>query len=307
MPADINPQNTVDPSPDSGNTKTNPTIRTMKSDIDRLFRNREESLVSAVSKEVVFQNKTAKPIKSSFSVPRPPIWFWIVVGAVLFLFLAGGVSYYYGIYLPQQNAPKTPERLPLVIPTPLVPSDKTVTIPLQNAVSVNTFLQQLTIIKNDPSEIGTLKRVISIIRTPEVEKLLSLREFLALLNTSPSPLFYETAVNRFDFYLYYQKEGLRNALVIPILDDLKAFRAMFNDEPFIRDAWEGLYTTDDPRVISPQFNDISYRNIDIRRLQFSPISDIGFYYSIFKPKNYLIITTSYESMQVILDRIFNSL
>lgn len=302
--AEQTPQQNPSPNfnaPPSGE-KPAPKIRTMESDIQALFKEGKESLVSAVAKEEAAKKfrvaKQTEPVRD-----KRGFWFFLL-GMGVVAIAAGG--FYFGFFY--QRRPTTPTPIEqTVIPRPFFSMEKSRNIIVPSFSFLN-FPQDLKIIENDKERDGIIKRIVLLIKNEDNrERLARADEFFLAANLTPTKTLLENLTLDFNFFLSYQNGGhIRRGVVLPVVNDLRAWRAMFDAERALRGSWDALFDPTDPKGTLAAFEDITYRNIDIRRLQLSAKDDIGFYYAIFKPKKYLIITTSYESMKTALDRIFDS-
>lgn len=282
--------------------KPEPKIRTMESDIQAVFKEGKESLVSAVAKE--------EAAKKFPHVPKPPpskskaglLIFSLGMGTVII----AGVGIYFGFFYEKKTEPSVPIEQ-TVIPRPFFAMEKSRNIIVRSFSFLN-FPQDLTIIENDTERDGSFKRIVLLLKdSEEYLRLANADEFFRAANLTPSRPLSENLEGSFNFFLYYQGGGnVRRGVVLPVGNELRAFRAMLEAEATLRSAWGALYEPTDPRGTVAAFEDITYRNIDIRRLQLSEPDDLGLYYAVFKPKKYLVITTSLESMKAAIDRIFDS-
>ncbi len=272
------------------------TIRTMQSDIQDLFHKGKESLVGAVAKEA-----SGEPYEGEAAPSHRKLWF--AIGGGTLIILLGFAAW--GYFLARPATEEKPPVQQTVIPRPYFSMEKSRNIILK-AQSFLDFRDNLTIIQNDKERDATFKRIALIVKDGETERLASVNDFFLAAGLTPTRDVRENIGNDFNFFLYYQKGAVRKGTVLPILNETRVFRAMLDSETLFRDSWNGLYDPSDPRGTLIAFEDITYRNIDIRRYQLPGADDLGFYYAIFKPKKYLVITTSYESMKAALDRIFDS-
>lgn len=300
-----NEQKTV-PSPSftRGETESRPEpkIRTMQSDVQSLFREGRETLTSAVSKEVMSKKYPSAEMHGIEKKSRMP-FIMLVVGIVLAAAIGGSI--YIGFFFRKTSEVQTPVEQ-AVIPRPFFAMEKSRNVILP-ASSFADFPQNLTIVENDPERAGIVKRIVILIREhDDRERLATVEEFFRAAHVTPAKALIETTAHDFNFFLIYQKGAVRRGVVLPITNDLRAFRAMIDAESTLRNSWSGLYAAKDPMGTIAAFEDITYRNIDIRRTALSSTGDIGLYYAVFKPKKYLIVTTSYEAMKLVLDRILES-
>lgn len=277
-------------------------IRTMESDIQSVFKEGKESLISAVAKE-----EAAKKYPALQKPKLSPL----KIGLLLFVLgmltvLAGTVGIYFGFFYEQTPKIETPIEQ-TVIPRPFFSMEKSRNIILKSFSFLN-FPQDLKLIENDKERDGIVKRIVLLIKDEtDRERLAGATDFFLAASLTPSKTLLENAGRDFNFFLYYQNGGkVRRGLMLPIINEKRAFRAMLDSETTLRNSFGSLFDPADPRGTLAAFEDITYRNIDIRRNQLSEKDDLGLYYAIFKPKKYLIITTSYESMRTALDRTFDS-
>lgn len=302
MAENIPQQNSSPDFSSSSNEKPAPKIRTMESDIQALFKEGKESLVSAVAKEEAIKKFPPLEKKPLSKITMGFLLF--LLGAGVVLIAVGGI--YFGFFYRQKPAVQTPFEQ-TVIPRPFFSMEKSRNS-IVSSFSFLTFPQDLKIIENDKERDGIVKRIVLLVKDEQDrERIAKTEEFFLAANLTPAKALLENLAPEFNFFLYYQNGGrTRRGMVLPIVNDLRAWRAMLDAENTLRGSWNALFDPTDPKGTLAAFEDITYRNIDIRRLQLSSKDDIGFYYAIFKPKKYLVITTSHELMKVSLDRIFDS-
>lgn len=289
------------PGPSQAKGKYEPKIRTMKSDVQELFKEGKETLVSAVARE------TKRGEQNPLTPYVPKKRGRRLLMALFVMVLAGivGAGGYFGyLYIMQKTEP--PVTLQTTIPRPYFSMEKSRNIVLP----VHSFLgfgQELAIIRDDKEREGTFKRIVLLVKeNEESERLGDVKEIFLASNINAQKSLIENVSLFYNYFLYYQKDSVRRGIVLQVLNEQKAFRSMIDSESFLRSAFDGLYEENAPKGSLAAFEDITYRDVDLRRLRLSSTEDLGFYYAIFKPKKYLVITTSLESMKSSLDRIFDS-
>ena len=292
----------AEPTNQGHNEKLEPRLRTMKSDAEVYLQESKESPASIVARSAVASEGEEHPSRFSlFFQKNKRTIFFSGIGIIVILLIGAAFSLLY------KKTAETPRVTPQeIIPPAFFSMEKTRNITVKQD-NFGDFKQNLGLIQNEGERIGILKRVVLLVKKGDTDRLGTLREFFAADGIDPSDSLAENFETSFNFFLYYQKTGVRKGLIIPIASEAKVFRTLIDQEGLLRNAWGGLYDSVDPKGSIAAFEDITYRNIDIRRLQLSEKDDLGFYYSIFKPKKYLVITTSYEAMRTALDRIFDSL
>ncbi len=288
--------------------RTEPRIRTMKSDVDELFHEKKETVISAIAKETAIG--LGEKSQKKEDAPKNKKVLIIIGGVLSMLFLIGGGSVYYYFFSASSQKTTAPQKKPeILVPRPFFSMEKSRNI-IVRTPDIGDFTDNLVIIQNDRERSGTIKRIVLIMRDKEEnERIGLLKDFLSASSIVLPQKLEETMTTDVNFFLYYQNDqSVRRGLIIPITNEAKAFRALVENETDFFSIWKNLYDESDAqpgRVLA--FEDMTYRNIDIRRIQFTQKEDIGFYYAIFKSKKYLIIATSFEEIKIVIDRLFDAL
>lgn len=292
------------PSEPSSEGKKSPEqkIRTMKSDAEDLIRQGKESLVSIMTKQISAAPEATGEAKNTFKTFFSTHKRWFLIGIVGVVII--GTTFFF-LQQPRKEMEKA-QIVQEVIPPAFISMEKSRNLILKQK-SFNEFDQNFSPIKNEPEREGIIKRIVFLVKDGEKERLGTIREFLGAASINLPETVFTNTTQPFNFFLYYQKAGIRRGLILTIENEVRAFRALLDQETTMRSAWSGFFEASDPKGTLAAFEDITYRNIDIRRLQLSDTNDLGLYYAIFKPKKYLLITTSLESMKTIINRVFDSL
>ncbi len=289
--------------------KTEPRIRTMKSDIEELFRRQKGTAIPAITKEV-----TAPPLREHLhttelsSKKRMSPTTLLIAGCGAIALVAGGAYYYISTNAPKPTGTSLPQKREVSVPRSFFSMEKSRNIVIRPPDFLD-YSQALSIIENDAEQAGTLKRIVLIVAADGVdERLADFKEFLSAAKITLPAGMEDGIDDEFNFFLTYHASGVGRGLIVPITNETRTFRAMVEGEVDFHERWKSLYHTTDATpgsVVS--FEDITYRNIDIRGLTFGTGEGVGFYYTIFKPKKYLIVTTSFEGVKAVLDRVFDAL
>ncbi|MEK7636617.1 MAG: hypothetical protein AAB362_02925 [Patescibacteria group bacterium] len=291
---------------DEHRVRTEPRIRTMKSDVDELFHEKKETVISAIAKETLIEPKEAQK-KDGAQTKKLNL---LIVAVLSALFLIGSSGAYYYFFSSSSKKIAVPQKKQgILVPRPFFSMEKSRNI-IVNTPDIGNFNNTLAIIRNDHERDGTIKRIVLIMRDGEEnERVGLLKDFLNASGITLPQNLEETLINDINFFLYYQNDtSVHPGLIIPIVNELKAFRALVDHEAEFFTIWKNLYNEPSAKLGSVlAFEDITYRNIDIRRMQFAQKEDFGFYYAIFKSKKYLIIATSFEEIKIIIDRLFDAL
>ena len=75
-------------------------------------------------------------------------------------------------------------------------------------------------------------------------------------------------------------------------------------EPLLPIAFRPFFFDEKPEGLIAPFQDRSYRNIDWRYIKLSEEEDLGIGYAIFPAKNLLVVATSKETMEIVINRLF---
>ncbi len=272
-----------------------PSIRTMKSDVDRLFKTAPPSIAQMITKPGISQ-VARKSLRSASA--------YIVVGVTVILFLIVGTSTYYfrNILFPP---PVTTEIKKATPPAPLFATETSRTI----EISQNDRQQFLKLMSDSMKEFernGTIKHILVKLSDTPDQRFINMSDFLALYHIVPPESLLKRINGNLMTFVYTMSAGTRLGLAMHTSDRNRTLRDMLDWEQNMFVDFKPLFFGADVAPLSPLFEDRSYRNIDWRYLKLSLATDIGIGYTIFPAGNILVITTSKELMETAINRLFDA-
>lgn len=276
------------------NPEPKPAIRTMKSDVEALFKTTRPSLIEIISKE------------ASVPMPRPFLkgkkMFsnrGLTIGVAM-LFIAVGIIIF---FLNQSQKEKLKPKL--VPPAPFFATETARTVSVRSNDRA-LFLRLIEDSVREREREGTIKRVIVKLQDGPQERFATVSDFFEFYRIeTPSGFLNYTEAALMPF-IYYGRDGARFGLSLRTTDPNRALRDMLLWEPsFLRDL-APLFFDEKPEVVIAPFEDRTYRNIDWRFLKLSQTQDLGIAYTIFPAGNIVAITTSKESMETVINRLFDA-
>lgn len=267
-----------------------------------------------LTREGIMESKS-KEVKTEFGPPSGLFGrkMYLAIGAVLIAGIIGGVFYYLQIIKePEIVESQEPTIVEAEAPVSIlgVLQDELIAID-KDAISGSIYsdLQKL-ISKRYPQ--GSFSRILvkfSVIddaRNIEYRQFSDFSEFFKNNLNINVPADLAEAVENFTFFVYSQAEGNEIGIIAKIkgnIDVTKTLKeweetSMINDfDPLL-----SLVGADIGLQDAAIFDDNEYRNRDIRYINFgSPLDSID--YSIVEPQDYLIITTSRDSMYAVIDNL----
>ena len=269
-----------------------PGIRTMKSDAQEYFKTSKPSLLDLVGKQTEVRPSDFEPKKKLNVFP-------IVLGALI-LIGAGTLAYFF--LLPARHAEEVKKLVP---PTPFfaTESSRTITVGVNNR---EQFLRLMTDSFIESERFGTIKRILIKLQEDSRERFALFSDFKDLYRMAPPPALLSRLDPPFMTFLYSSKEGSRFGLAVRIQDPDRVFFDMLSWESSIVLDMRPLFFGESPEGPLTAFEDRTYRNIDWRYQKLSSTKDLGLGYAIFPAKNLLVIAISKETMETIINRLFDA-
>ena len=282
--------------PESTSGKPESKIRTMKSDIAEYMKGGKTSLLDIMTKQVEVGPETTGGRKTS--VPSLKV---IMVSAAALIFVAAGSWFLYRYFAPPRVQPAPEIQEEKISPSP-ISVEKTQA--LEIAGDIVRLRQAISLVAEARERNGSFKRVYFRVRGDDgTKQILTTKNFFAILNVDAKEVL-ESFSNELFLYLYYGASGPRSVLVVPTRDAGRTFAAMLERENSLQRDLEILFLDErlDP-VIAP-FSDKTVKNVDYRFLSLK--QDVGIGYFIFSARNYLVIATSEEALEVTINRLFEA-
>lgn len=291
---DINPQNQA-----GGEAKKpDPKIRTMKSDIAEYMKEAKPSLIQILTKQVEIQ---PQPLDSG---GREFPWKTILVsaGGVAIIALVGWASYQY-LFVPPGARPETPAVKEEQAPASPIAVEKTHIITVfPNLLS---FQQSLFTEAQNIERTGSFKRIVIMVRgNGGKTHHLTPRELFDILDINPPQQTGDSLVSSFFFYVYYAVSGPRTVIIAPSRNIGRTFAGMLGWENSIQRDLEIFFLGEKTSPVIAPFVDRTFKNIDYRHLKIG--AELGIGYFLFSAKNYLVLATSEEALQLVINRLFEA-
>lgn len=293
-------------------TERNPTVRTMKSDLEELTGKTKRPPELAAAEEILKKSQAYKLAieteghRSSFAKNHEggnKKRFILLAGAIILLLVLGAGFYLLMAGGNKESIPHTPT--PAVAPLPQLfatETSETITIKTGDGPGLLRSLQELT---DKEGREGTLKRVAIKISGGPTERLLGLTDFFETLGIEPPSGFVGHMETQIMIFVFYGSEGGRVGLAVKTNDINRALRDLFVWEPTMVSSLGSLLFDKERDLTEGKFEDRIYRNIDWRFLKLSSKEDLGIAYTVFPANNILILTTSKTALETIINRLFD--
>lgn len=284
------------PPPQANPSQTSPAIRTMKSDLDRLFKTTPPSISQMITRPGSV-NASAKKARQNTGV-------YVIIGVILILLIivGSGVYYFWDTIFPP---PKPIEFIKATPPAPFfaTESSRTIEIPPTNR---QQFIKLMADSMKEFERNGTMKHVLVKLIDATGERFISPSDFFNFYQITPPANLVQRLGAHVMVVVYTAASGTRMGLAMKTNDVNRTLRDMLDWESGMLNDIKPLFFGVQLAPISLTFEDRSYHNIDWRYLKLSSETDIGIGYGVFPAKNLLLITTSKEFTETIIDRLFNA-
>lgn len=269
-----------------------PAIRTMKSDVQELFKTTKPSLL-----QIIGQNDSVETSHIPPNIRSKP--FLLVVGAVIVAFaLVLG-----GLYIWSRRAPVAVPKI--VVPGPIfaVESSRTFSIDLGNSAILHSLLADT---HGEEERLGQIKRILVKVSDQSQEHYATFADFVRFYRMSPPRGLTEQTEGSFMPFFFASRDGNRFGIAVKIADPDRVWADMLFWEPSLVYDIRPLFFEDRPETIIAPFEDRTYRNIDWRFQKLSDESDLGVAYTVFPARNILVVTSSKETMETVINRLFDA-
>lgn len=277
-------------------------IKTMKEDIEKL---RKKVVISepiaTVKKEPgeplpsePMIGQLAKPAERSKPIIKKEKKETLPVIFVIIFLLAGSGFFYWWNYL------RAPEKSQPEIPFSLIRVEISEVLAIREGQGTELF-EKLKQKANAFQEESTFRRILVKKVTPEKDYFLSFKKVLEVLGTTIPAGIFETLKEENTLFLYAQEQGSRLGFMVEVsdIDKLVEYLGPW-EETMISDLKPVFLDEEIGEPFAEGFQDNVYQNVNIRYLNF-PESSLTIDYALVG--DYLIITTSKESMHRAIDRI----
>lgn len=266
----------------------------MRSDVQEYFKTSKPSFLDLVGQETKLP-----PADFEYGKKKKINFFPILLGFGV-LALAGTMAFFFLF------SPTEPEVIKkLVPPAPFFATESSRTITVK-ATDSNSFLQLMTDSYEETERRGTMKKISIKLEDKDGQRFAEFKDLTRLYRmTPPAPL-----LDRFNSpvmtFFFSGNDGNRFGLAVRTKDSDRTFLDMLSWESSVFLDMRPLFFNELPDSTLGSFEDRIYRNIDWRYQKLSSTKDLGIAYAIFPAKNLLVITTSKELMETVINRLFDS-
>lgn len=281
------------PDPPSPGDERKPSVRTMKSDVEELFKTTKPSLIQLVEQEV-----SGKKFERAEEKRRSgEKYYYLIAGAAIFAFL--GIGAYLFFF---QRRPPPAEEIKLVPPAPFFATETSRTISAKTD-NRGQFLRLVEDSMREQERDGTIKRLLIKLQDRPAERFASLGDFLNFYRINAPQKLLERLDDKVMFFIYNSGKGNRIGFAARIRDPDRTWRDFIAWENSLLSDLQPLFFDERPEVIVAPFEDRTYRNIDWRFLKLSQKKDLGIGYTIFPAGNILLLTFGKEAMETAISRL----
>lgn len=292
MPEDT--RNTILPPNPVQNTNRDrrPAIRTMKSDIEEMFKTVKPSLVKIVGQEAAVARSREERVgaKRYYTIA--------LAGLAVLVLLAGGA---YVFLYRETPAVSTPPKLVTPAPFFATETSRTISVKVQDRAQ---FIRLVEDSMREQEREGTVKRIIIKVQDGEHERFATFADFFGFWRIVPPRNLLAQTEPPLMVFIYYGKDGSRIGLATKVRDlDRAQGEMLLWESTMLRDI-QPLFFNVKPDTILALFEDRTYRNIDWRYLKLSQGFDFGIGYVTFPARNIMLLATSKEAMETVISRLF---
>ncbi|MBI2097095.1 MAG: hypothetical protein HYT40_03035 [Candidatus Sungbacteria bacterium] len=280
--------------------QSEPSIRTMKSDVSEFLANTKPSLIKMLSTQIE-EERMNRPTRRNFASDYAG-----KIGAAIAVLVAIGVLAAGG-YAAFRFFQKTPsQRGNVLVPQPFFRTElsDTVAIPEIRNGALEPILKERAAI-TDPGAV--MKRLIAMTENADgTVRAISANEFLVTAGISASTVLTKTFYGPAMPLYFKSNRGVRFAVLLQTSDADRARSELLHDETNLAFKWSVIFLNQTPEIKILPYEDRIYRNINYRIIPLEPVNDLQLVYGIFPAKNYLIVAASEETFQVIVNRLFEA-
>lgn len=282
--------------PGEGDKK--PIVRTMKSDVEEMFKKTKPSFLKIVSQETA-RPSTYPTVANQKGHPLRKIILVLFILIVLAGAGGGGIWFFKAKQGEQVTSPR------LTPPNPFFASESSRTIN-SDVSRPNEFLQLLN--EREDERGGTVKRILIKLDEAAGERFATFPDLAELLSLEPPKNLRTKTTLPVNVYFYYQKEDgeSRFGFATRVTDQDRTWADMLTWEASMLGDLRQVVLKEKIQINVIPFEDRTYRNIDWRYQKLSSEKDIGIAYTIFPAKNLLVIASSKEMMETIINRLFEA-
>lgn len=277
--------------------KERPAIRTMKSDVETLFKTTKPSLLDVIGREAAVPTHT----RASRQIPFSRNFVILLIGGVALALIAGGTAWWF--LAPATTSPGKTQKL--IPPSPLfaTESSRTITADIRDRAA---FISLMRDAARETEREGTAARIVLKVKDGGEERFGTLSDIFGLYGIAPPEWFLSEIQSHPMLFFWYGAGGPRFGFAAEVRDSDRVFSQMLTwESSLFIDARPFLFDETPGAIVTP-FEDRTYRNIDWRFLKLSQTEDLGIGYTVFPVGNILIFTTAKGEMETVINRLFDA-
>lgn len=264
----------------------------MKSDMDEFMKSAKTSLVNILAREAERQPATHPK-------PARKISYQYIIGGIIVIAVIGISAFLL------RSGEETPAPQRLVPPAPFFATEtsRTITARTGDRQTLKALLEDSARERERP---GTIKRILIKLQDGARERFATLTDLLELYDITPPPTFLDLIQPPLMTVFFRGREESRFGFVVQSNDPDRTLGIMLSWESSLLYDFRPFLFDEKPQVVLGPFEDRTYRNIDWRYLKLSQEKDIGIGYGIFPGGKNVVVATSKESMEKMIDRLFEA-
>lgn len=277
-----------------GQNRPKPAIRTMQSDVQELFKTSRPSLM-----QIIGQGSQESPTPHKRSILR--FRTYALASAGIIAVVIGGIAGFYFFF--RETAPELPQKA--AVPAPFFAAEASRTISVEQGD--RALLARL--MEDSSKELereGHIKRIlIKILEKPQ-ERFAEFTDFAEFYRLGPPKSLQDQIRSPFMPFFYYTQGSARFGFATKIANPDRTLASMLLWETELATKLIPLFFGAETESTTLVFEDRTYRNIDWRYKKLSSVEDLGIAYMIFPAKSLLVVTTSKDSMETVISRLFDA-
>lgn len=301
MPLEQSPRQKKDGAAEVAPTTQKIAIRTMRTDAEELIKTTKPSLIQTLGREKQPLNPNARPVKKS------PIRLIAIVAVILLVLGAGAFFLFRSLSSPVTSTVSqtgtTLARTPVPPAYFATETSRTITVKKTDRPE---FLRLMNDAWHEQERTGTVKRIVLKVQDGPNERFATLTDFFDLWRVAPPQELLDLADQNLMVFMYSGATGNRLGFAVRARDNDRAIASMLRWEPSILAQITPLFFDERTATVVAPFEDRTYRNIDWRYLKLSQDKDLGIGYGVFAASNVFLFTTSKESIETSINRLFDA-
>ena len=291
------PSSTPPPTPDQNNEDL-PKLRTMKYDAAKFLKDRNLSFLDLVTKEQTRREET-EPFQYQ-QRSSETVWLKLVSILVILVFI-GLLGYASYIFLVKRSSPQVNQEAEP--PAAYVATEGRDIITIRDNDRAGLF-EKFRAVRQDRLPSRSIKQIVFKLENFDGNtRYASVGDFLTLIDFKPPSGFTDNYKPEFNILMYYKPLGAAIALILQPRDPDRAFAQMLAWEPTMILDFRNLYLDEQVSGASERFQDAIIQNVDTRQLPITDTTTLA--YAIFA-KRYLVIATSKDFLEVLINRLTTS-